>query len=150
MIKSVVMDNYVHLPLIPALGKISTWRLHVQVSDVLKLFNDDYKALSPYLQIQPTNTMQITTCIRKLSYTKTTDLIWLRFWIEKVILYCFYDINSILKYPRIVYRYVIFGRGICEKYQSRDEQFPEPNGEGNLVSRLVFFANTPSKYDISV
>ena len=31
----------------------------------------------------------------------------------------------------------MFGRGICEKYQSRDEKFPEPNGEGNLVSRLV-------------
>ena len=36
----------------------------------------------------------------------------------------------------------MFGMGICEKYQSRDEQFPEPNGEENLVSRLVFFANT--------
>ena len=41
----------------------------------------------------------------------------------------------------------MFGRGICEKYQSRDEKFPEPNGEGNLVSRLVFFANTPPKHD---
>ena len=50
----------------------------------------------------------------------------------------------------ILYRYIMFGRGICEKYQSRDEQFPEPNGEGNLVSRLVFFANTPPKHDISV
>ena len=40
----------------------------------------------------------------------------------------------------------MFGRGICEKYQSRDEKFPEPNGEGNLVSRLVFFANTPPKH----
>ena len=40
--------------------------------------------------------------------------------------------------------------GICEKYQSQDEIFPEPNGEGNLVSRLVFFANTPPKHDISV
>jgi len=36
----------------------------------------------------------------------------------------------------------MFGRGICEKYQSRDEKFHEPNGKGNLVSRLVFFANT--------
>jgi hypothetical protein len=36
----------------------------------------------------------------------------------------------------------MFGRGICEKYQSQDEKFPEPKGEGNLVSRLVFFANT--------
>ena len=50
----------------------------------------------------------------------------------------------------IVYRYIMFGRGICEKYQSRDEKFPLPNGEGNLVSRLVFFANTPPKHDISV
>ena len=41
-------------------------------------------------------------------------------------------------------------RGICEKYHSRDEKFPEPNGEGNLVSRLVFFANTPPKHDISI
>ena len=44
----------------------------------------------------------------------------------------------------------MFGRGICEKYQSRDEKFPEPKGEGKLVSRLVFFANTPPKHDISV
>jgi hypothetical protein len=39
----------------------------------------------------------------------------------------------------------MFGRGICEKYQWRDEKFSKPNGEGNLVSRLVFFANTPPK-----
>ena len=44
----------------------------------------------------------------------------------------------------------MFGRGICEKDQSRDEKFPEPNGARNLVSRLVFFANTPPKHDISV
>ena len=25
---------------------------------------------------------------------------------------------------------IMLGRGICEKYQSRDEKFPEPNGEG--------------------
>ena len=42
------------------------------------------------------------------------------------------------------------GRGICEIYQSRDEKFPEPKGDENLVSRLVFFANTPPKHDISV
>jgi hypothetical protein len=40
----------------------------------------------------------------------------------------------------ILYRYIMFGRGICEKYQSRDEKFPQPNGEGNLV--WVFFGNT--------
>jgi len=50
----------------------------------------------------------------------------------------------------ILYRYIMFGRGISEKYQSRDQQSPKPNGEGNLVSRLVFFANTPPKHDISV
>ena len=33
----------------------------------------------------------------------------------------------------------MFGMGTCEKYQSRDEKFPEPKGERNLVSRLVFF-----------
>jgi hypothetical protein len=31
----------------------------------------------------------------------------------------------------------MFERGICEKYQTRDEKSPEPKGEGNLVSRLV-------------
>jgi hypothetical protein len=50
----------------------------------------------------------------------------------------------------ILYRYIMFGRGICEKYHSRDEKIPEPNGEENLVSRLLFFANTPPKHDISV
>jgi len=44
----------------------------------------------------------------------------------------------------------MFGRSICEKYQSRDEKFPEPKGEGKLVSRLVFFTNSPPKHDISV
>ena len=33
----------------------------------------------------------------------------------------------------ILYRYIMIGRGICEKYQSRDEKFSQPNGEGNLV-----------------
>jgi hypothetical protein len=37
----------------------------------------------------------------------------------------------------------MFGRGIYEKYQSRDEIFSEPIVEDNLVSRVVFFANTP-------
>ena len=35
----------------------------------------------------------------------------------------------------------MFGRGICEKYQSRDEKFHERKGEGNLVSRLVLSPN---------
>jgi hypothetical protein len=39
----------------------------------------------------------------------------------------------------------MFGRGICKKYQSRDEIFPEPNGERNLVSRLVFLKKYPSQ-----
>ena len=44
----------------------------------------------------------------------------------------------------------MFGRDIYKKYQSRDEEYPKSNGEGNLVSRLVFFTNTPPKHDISV
>jgi hypothetical protein len=38
----------------------------------------------------------------------------------------------------------MFGRGICEKYQSRDEKYSEPKGEGSLVSRLalIFFTNS--------
>jgi hypothetical protein len=52
--------------------------------------------------------------------------------------------------PPLLYRYIMFGMNICEKYQSTHEQFPEPNVEGNLVARLVFFANTPPKHDISV
>ena len=43
------------------------------------------------------------------------------------------------KYHGILCRYIMFGRGICEEYQSKDEQFPELNGEGNLVSILVFY-----------
>ena len=35
----------------------------------------------------------------------------------------------------------MFGRGICEKYQSRDEKFPERKDERNLVSRLVLSPN---------
>ena len=37
----------------------------------------------------------------------------------------------------------MLGRGIYEKYQSRDEQFPEPNGK--LSSRTVKGKN--GKYD---
>ena len=44
---------------------------------------------------------------------------------------------------QILNRYIMFGRGICGKYRSIDEHFSEPKGEWNLVSRLVFFANTP-------
>jgi hypothetical protein len=61
-----------------------------------------------------------------------------------------YSRTGLMNEGYILYRYIMFGRGICEKYQSRDEKFPEPKGEGNLVSRLVFFANTPPKHDISV
>ena len=43
----------------------------------------------------------------------------------------------------ILNRYIMLGRGICEKYQSRDEKYSEPIGEANLVSRLAFFVNTP-------
>ena len=48
--------------------------------------------------------------------------------------------NKIAKYfmvHEILNRYIMFGRGICEKYQSRDEKSPEPKGEGNLVSILA-------------
>jgi hypothetical protein len=38
---------------------------------------------------------------------------------------------------------IVLGRGICEKYQSRDETYPEPKDEANLVSRLAFFVNSP-------
>jgi hypothetical protein len=48
-----------------------------------------------------------------------------------VVRHTFHD--NIMFINRILYRYIMFGRGICEKYQSRDEKFPEPNGEGNLV-----------------
>ena len=39
-------------------------------------------------------------------------------------------------------------RGVfAKKYQSRDDKFPDPNGEGNLVSRLVFFEGNFSSRD---
>jgi hypothetical protein len=31
----------------------------------------------------------------------------------------------------------MIGRGISEKYQSRDEKFPEPKGEGNKYDIFV-------------
>jgi hypothetical protein len=43
----------------------------------------------------------------------------------------------------VLNRYIMLGRGICKKYQSRDGKFLKPIGERNLVSRLLFFANTP-------
>ena len=57
------------------------------------------------------------------------------FWncFDSVLLFVFHSITW------LIYRYIMFARGICES-----------NGEGNLVSRLVFFANTPPKHDISV
>ena len=61
-----------------------------------------------------------------------------------------YDMTEILLKVALLYRYIMFGRGICKIYQSRDEKFPEPNGKGNLVSRQVFFANTPLKHDTCV
>ena len=42
------------------------------------------------------------------------------------------------------------GGGYLRKIQVEYEKLPEPKGEGNLVSRLVFFENTPPKHDISV
>ena len=42
---------------------------------------------------------------------------------------------------------------MCEKYQSRVEKFPEPKGEGNLLSRLVFekksFSNLKEWWNIA-
>jgi hypothetical protein len=39
-----------------------------------------------------------------------------------------FKVNFFIIYD-ILYRYIMLGRGICEKYQSRDVKFPEPNGE---------------------
>jgi hypothetical protein len=41
----------------------------------------------------------------------------------------------------ILNRYIMFGRGICEKYQSKDEKSPGPTGEGNLFSILPIKIN---------
>ena len=66
------------------------------------------------------------------------------FWCSCFIVYSscdllFCSIYFVLCYEQI-YHIV---RDICEKYQSPDETFPKPIGEWKLVSRLVFFANTP-------
>jgi hypothetical protein len=42
---------------------------------------------------------------------------------------------KLMTYHRISYRYIMFGRGICEKYQSRDEKFPEPTIVTTFVKR---------------
>jgi hypothetical protein len=40
----------------------------------------------------------------------------------------------------------MFGRGICEKYQSRDEKFPEPKGEGIVFAVLPFTETLVTKF----
>jgi hypothetical protein len=40
----------------------------------------------------------------------------------------------------------MLGRGICEKYQSEDEKFPEPKGKGNLVSSMIYLFNYTEYY----
>ena len=59
-----------------------------------------------------------------------------------MVLYIYFEAEIFfLQVVRIIYRYIMFGRGIREKYQLRGEKFPEPKGEGNLVSRLVYLFN---------
>ena len=86
---------------------------------------------------------RVTFCLHKTALTFLSTTCIVITWFK-----CYMNIDR--KVLIVTYRYIMFGRGICEKYQSRDEKFSEPNGEGNLVSRLVFFANTPPKHDISV
>ena len=86
---------------------------------------------------------RVTFCLHKTALTFLSTTCIVITWFK-----CYMNIDR--KVLIVIYKYIMFGKGICEKYQSRDEKFPEPNGEGNLVSRLVFFANTPPKHDISV
>jgi hypothetical protein len=53
-------------------------------------------------------------------------LIW---FIIHLCIHGFYVCSLQFLHNVILYRYIMFGRGICEKYQSIDEKFPEPNGE---------------------
>ena len=86
---------------------------------------------------------RVTFCLHKTALTFLSTTCIVITWFK-----CYMNIDR--KVLIVIYKYIMFGKGICEKYQSRDEKFPEPNGEGNLVSRLVFFANSPPKHDISV
>ena len=93
----------------------------------------------------------LTNFFKAVSEKSDSFFIYDLFIKEKFIVVFFKQMYLInFSFVSILYRYIMFGRGIYEKYQSRDEKFPEPNSEGNLVSRLVFFANTPPKHDISV
>ena len=110
--------------------------------------------------------------LRKSNKKLTSCVSTLKFWTDNEEKYMWFSLNFALKGAllpalkgsnsckilenqsrkcaySLLYRYSMFGRGICE-YQSRDEKISEPNGEWNLVSRLVFFANTPPKHGISV
>jgi hypothetical protein len=59
--------------------------------------------------------------------------------------------SSLLKEEKGAYIFLnetMFGRGICEKYQSRDEKFPEtkfpsPFGSGNFSSLDWYFSQIP-------
>ena len=44
----------------------------------------------------------------------------------------------------------MFGRGICEKYQSRDEKYSRAEGRGIFSLKTGIFRKYPSQYDISV
>ena len=53
-------------------------------------------------------------------------------------------------YPLLINEQIYhIGRGICEKYQSRDEKFPDPTRQGKLSFKTGIFRKYPSQYDIS-
>jgi len=48
--------------------------------------------------------------------------------------------------PRLLYRYIMFGRGICEKYQSRDERKISRAGRrGKFSLKIGIFRKYPSQ-----
>jgi hypothetical protein len=46
--------------------------------------------------------------------------------------------------------YIMFGRGIYEKYQLRDKNFPRAERQGKFSLKIGVFRKYPSQYNISV
>ena len=97
---------------IPELKVSKGYKLQSHMSIFMCELTAIYLALSWIQDFKPLNTVIFVDSLSALQAIRGS--------IYKVKNHIIYD---------ILYRYIMLGRGICEKYQSRDVKFPEPNDE---------------------
>ena len=97
---------------IPELKVSKGYKLQSHMSIFMCELTAIYLALSWIQDFKPLNTVIFVDSLSALQAIRGS--------IYKVKNHIIYD---------ILYRYIMFGRGICEKYQSRDVKFLEPNDE---------------------